>query len=719
MSKKDSIKENSNELQKDTRDNVSKKVVKENKTNKVQNSSNNKPKTSNSVKAEVKDKPEKKINNSNHNKNNIQKDIKKNSPKSYSADKSKIEVIQPKNNTKNVKISENIESTKKNVVKNGNKTNVIKAEEKQEQHGKAKKEVGQKEAKIQKTAKSDQNVAEKNISEKRVEKKVENLSNTENVNKASNQTIKKSDIIEADTKTEMNIFEKVHGKMAVFHTFFALVIIFIALIVFIIAGFTITQMSDSKIKKGVSINNVNVSGLSKEEAKEKLEKELLNNLGENITFKYNNYTYVVSLNDIKAHLDIDAAVDTAYSMGRKGNVFLNDFDVVKLWFTKTNVNMGVAYDNDLLTSCFNDISARLPEQVVQPSYYVDGDKLIVTSGKPGPTVDIDKAKECILYAIESNNYSNIEYELPIKTKEPDPIDIDKIASEVVREPKDAYYTVEPRMVYPHEYGIQLKQSIDEIKTMLNEPKDEYEIGLNLIRPNVTVNDIGQEAFPDMLSTFSTNYAASNVNRTTNLELASNKIDGVVIMPGETFSYNKTVGERSIEAGYKNAAVFENGQVVDGLGGGICQISSTLYNTVLYADLEIVERNNHTFLTSYLPGGRDATVVYGVLDFQFKNNRSYPIKIASSVAGGVATISIYGLRTENDCEIEISQVKTQSLPYSTEYVSKPGYASGSLVQGGANGSIYEAYITKTRNGEVVYSGLLSRDTYSPMSRMIAR
>ena len=78
------------------------------------------------------------------------------------------------------------------------------------------------------------------------------------------------------------------------------------------------------------------------------------------------------------------------------------------------------------------------------------------------------------------------------------------------------------------------------------------------------------------------------------------------------------------------------------GGGICQISSTLYNTVLYANLEIVERSNHTFLTSYLPGGRDATVVYGVLDFKFKNNRNYPIKISSSVEGGVATIEIYGL-----------------------------------------------------------------------------
>ena len=226
--------------------------------------------------------------------------------------------------------------------------------------------------------------------------------------------------------------------------------------------------------------------------------------------------------------------------------------------------MGLLYDKDLLESCFENISAKLPDQVIQPSYYIDGTELIVTSGKPGPTVDIERASDFLISSLKNHSYDNSVLELPIKTRYPDSINIEKIVSEVVRPAKDAYYTVEPRMVYPHEYGIELEQSMDEIKTMLSEPKEEYSIGLNMIRPNVTVNDIGQEAFPDLLSSFSTNYAASNVNRTTNLRLASSKIDGVVVMPGETFSYNKTVGERTIEAGYKNAAVFEDGQVVDGL-----------------------------------------------------------------------------------------------------------------------------------------------------------
>ncbi|MBR3133103.1 MAG: VanW family protein [Clostridia bacterium] len=596
---------------------------------------------------------------------------------------------------------------------------------------------------------SDKKSSNENNSKDKIKSTNENLSNNENIKNNKPENIEKpiknqndnnkefdenavltdsvmkkekekdTEILEVNYGEMDNFLGKIREKVGVFRTFIILAVVFLVLVFGIGVFFSVGQMLDKKVKKGISINGVDVSKLSKSEAKDKIEEKIISNLGHDITFKYDNYTYVVTLDQIQASLDVDSAVDMAYSIGRNGNVFSNSFDVASLWFNKTNFNMGVVYNDNLLNSCFEDISTKLPDQVVQPSYYIEGDTLIITSGKSGPTVDIDKAKEIIIKAIESTNYDNSEYELPIKTKEPDRIDIEKIVSEVERDPKDAYYTVEPRMVYPHENGIKVSQSIDEIKEILKEPKEEYEIALNIIRPTVTVNDLGQEAFPDLISTFSTNYAASNYNRTTNLVLASNKIDGVVVMPGETFSYNKTVGERSIEAGYKNAAVFENGQVVDGLGGGICQISSTLYNTVLYANLEVVERSNHTFLTSYLPGGRDATVVYGVLDFKFKNNRSYPIKISSTVSGGVATISFYGLSTPDDYEVEITQNRIRTLPYSTEYVSKAGYSSGSVIQKGSNGSVYEAYKNLYKNGVLVSSSLISTDTYSPMSTMIAR
>ena len=228
--------------------------------------------------------------------------------------------------------------------------------------------------------------------------------------------------------------------------------------------------------------------------------------------------------------------------------------------------------------------------------------------------------------------------------------------------------------------------VDDVKAQIErEKKDEYNVALKYTRADVTVNDLGQDAFPDELGSFVTKYS-NNANRTTNLRLASNKINGTVIMPGDTFSYNKIVGERTIAAGYKNASVFENGRIVDGLGGGICQVSTTLYNAVLYANLQIVERTNHMFLAGYADGGRDATVAYGSLDFRFKNNRTYPIKIESRVENGYCTVKVYGLRMENDFDVEIVSNKIGPLKY-------------------------QAFRRLYQNGVLVGTEELSVDTYS--------
>ena len=272
---------------------------------------------------------------------------------------------------------------------------------------------------------------------------------------------------------------------------------------------------------------------------------------------------------------------------------------------------------------------------------------------------------------------------------PNKIDLDAIYNEIHKEPVNAYYTQNPFRVFPSENGLDFEISLEDAKNLLQEEKDEYIIPLKILYPNVTTNMIGSEAFPDLLSNFSTKYAASNKNRTTNLILAANKINGTVLMPGETFSYNKTVGERTIAAGYKEAPIYVSGRVEDGLGGGICQITTTLYNAVLYANLEVTERSNHQFVPSYAGASRDATVVYGAIDFKFKNNREYPIKITCSVSNGIANFKIFGLKSENDYEVQIT----------------------SRITGKTSNAIYsEAYKTLKKNRNVVSTTLISKDTY---------
>ena len=212
-----------------------------------------------------------------------------------------------------------------------------------------------------------------------------------------------------------------------------------------------------------------------------------------------------------------------------------------------------------------------------------------------------------------------------------------------------------------------------------------------------------------------------VDRETNLKLACSKLDEKIVLPGETFSYNQTLGERTAQAGYKNAKVYENGAVVDGIGGGICQISSTLYNAVLLSNMEIVERRNHQFVTSYLPAGRDATVAYGITDFKFKNTRSTAIKIKTSCSNGVATISIYGIKEQEEYDVSFVTEIISTTPFTVKYIEDSTLKSGEeeIIQKGANGVTTETYIIKKLNGVVASKELLSKDTYNPMQRIIKR
>ena len=192
-----------------------------------------------------------------------------------------------------------------------------------------------------------------------------------------------------------------------------------------------------------------------------------------------------------------------------------------------------------------------------------------------------------------------------------------------------------------------------------------------------------------------------------------------MLPGEEFSYNKVVGERTFANGFKEASVYTSSGVVNGLGGGICQVSSTLYNAVLHANLEIVERRNHRYAVSYVPLGRDATVAYGSIDFRFKNNRTYPIKVVSYAQNGVLNISIMGIKEATEYEVLITTNKLQTIPYETKYIEDNSMLSGTQkqTQYGDNGYKYETYKTLKLNAEVVSSEQISKDNYTPLTRVV--
>lgn len=476
--------------------------------------------------------------------------------------------------------------------------------------------------------------------------------------------------------------------------FILIYLILIAIVIGILVASVITfylfHQNKDEIQSGVYIKGINVSGLTKEEAKKLVSEKLKSELNDHLILKYKNYEYYIEIEQFEAEFDVEASVELAYQIGRSGNPFKDIKDYAMVLMAKIDIDPILKYNQEALTAYLETIGAQLPDQLEQSSYYVDDDKLVITNGKNGSKIDMPELEERIAQEIQNISYKNACIDIPTFTEYPDKINVQTIHDEVYREVQNAYFTTEPRMVYAEVTGVDFDVKAVEEAIAQNPNAEGYTLNLTFIKPQVTVNDLGMDPFPDLLGTFSTKYV-NNPDRTTNLRLASNKINGKVIMPEEEFSFNKIVGKRTEAAGYRNAAIFSDGQVTDGLGGGICQITSTLYNAVVFANMNITSRRNHMFVPSYVTGGRDATVVYGSTDFKFKNSRSYPIKIVSSVEGGIAKVSIYGYKNPNDPEYEIS-IETN------------------LIKTTAKSLVYDAYKIYKQNGNIVNREKMSRDTY---------
>lgn len=496
-------------------------------------------------------------------------------------------------------------------------------------------------------------------------------------------------------------------------------------IVFLLASvfstvFAFINVNNTTFVSGISILGIDVSGLSKDDAKQKVTDDVSNRLSTDVIFKHNDETYTLLPSSVGGSFDIDKVIDDAYSVGRNGNIFQNNFAILNAMINSKNFIPDFSFNSDSFDNSISQMNSNFADGIVEPSYDISGNNLIIKSGKNGNIVDSDKIKSLFVDKLIFVPYNTDSIEVPVFSKEANKIDIDAIHSEIYKEAQDASYTTNPYAVYPSSNGLDFNISIDEAKALITGDKDSYTIPLKTLYPNVKTSDIGIEAFPDLLSSYSTSFASSSSNRATNVSLATNKINGKVLMPGEVFSFNDTVGKRTPQAGFKVAGVYMNGQVATDYGGGICQVSSTLYNAVLRANLEIVDRSNHMFEVGYVPIGTDATVSWGAPDFKFKNSRSYPIKIVTSSSNRKCVVKFYGLKESEEYDIEIVSYRTGSVPYRTTYTTDSSLAAGQqkVIQRGSNGAKSVAYRIRKKNGQVISKELLSKDTYDPHNQIIA-
>ncbi|WP_051250045.1 VanW family protein [Carboxydothermus ferrireducens] len=301
--------------------------------------------------------------------------------------------------------------------------------------------------------------------------------------------------------------------------------------------------------------------------------------------------------------------------------------------------------------------------------------------------------------------------------------LDQINKEIYVEPKNAEFRLLPNETFaiiPHKTGIALdsEQAVKDVQANLLENPLKVSFKLKEVLPDKTTEDIKKMRLTGLLASFTTSFDVRKVNRSYNIGVAAGKLNGILIAPGEVFSFNKTVGPRSAKEGYKNAPVILRDQLVEALGGGVCQVSTTLYNAVLLANLPIVERHNHSLPVAYVPPGRDATVTDGGKDFKFKNNLPCYLYIKSYVNGNRITFKIFGDASLKK-HVVIKSWVTKTLPYKTIIIKDPSLPEGKKVvkQEGAPGKYAKAQRIVYQNGRVVKVENLRDSYYKPMNEII--
>ncbi|WP_156801947.1 VanW family protein [Desulfurispora thermophila] len=302
--------------------------------------------------------------------------------------------------------------------------------------------------------------------------------------------------------------------------------------------------------------------------------------------------------------------------------------------------------------------------------------------------------------------------------------LDEIGREITEPPRDASFRVrsdDSIEIIPGRPG----KKIDRDRVLADLQKDLQEgylsrrIELVLVeaQPRVTTQQVEGYGLSGLLASFTTRFDAANADRSYNIRIAAKALDDLLLPPGETASFNQVVGPRSSEAGYKNAKVIVGNELVDGLGGGVCQVSTTLYNAALLAGLEIVRRSNHSLPVSYVAPGRDATVTYGYIDFVFRNSTPNHILVKTFTGNGSLTVKIYGNRQYRK-QISVRTKILEVFPPQVVYEQDPTLPRGvqKVKQEGKPGYRVAAERVIYENGQSRVEPLPG-SLYRPMNKII--
>lgn len=430
------------------------------------------------------------------------------------------------------------------------------------------------------------------------------------------------------------------------------------LIIFILICFGLIGQSyalgkGDRIYKNIYIENIDVSGLTKEEAINKIEKYIYEK--DKIKLKYRDRIYNLNLKDIDLNYNINSIVDEALELDKKSNLIDNVKSKLKLSFgEKSNFILKVRYDEEKLNSYIGNISKDINTNPVNSTISINEDtnEFILTKEKIGTYVDKEKLLNIINNKINTREYF-IE-DIPV-------------------------YNINPK------YNFKKLSNIDSV-----------------------------------LGIYETKFNPKNYNRVENIKLAADKINNIIVDSKEQFSFNKIIGARSLKRGFKEAPIIINGEMKEGIGGGICQVSSTVYNAALYSGLEILQTRNHSIPSGYISKGRDATVSYGNIDLIFRNNYDYPILIKNFIKEDKLISVVYGNSKDKrniDIETEIIEVIPKNIVIRNSEELKEGKTT--IKDKGRDGYKVKTYRVYKNNGIIEKKELINESYYPPKEKLILK
>lgn len=427
------------------------------------------------------------------------------------------------------------------------------------------------------------------------------------------------------------------------------------------------SLFDSFLPMGnVTVGNTSLRGMTKQEAKQALTA---------MQREYDENPMVIRVRDSAVELtgkeagivfDANAAVNAAFRNPGCVNLELLPFLQMDTNAVKAAVDeLGAIFNTTFKQSVWTvngNTPSLAPDIEEQP-----GKVLVVKKGIPQYGLDTNALYELVLAGYDSYQFqvvgecSALEPELP---------NLETLLQEHYVAPVDAKMDGTTFAIQEESYGYGFDLEDAAAKLAALPYGQTLSIPFFRIPAEVTAKDLLSTLYTDVLGEFQTPYQGEdNNNRNTNLALACAAINDVVLLPGEEFSYNNALGERTADAGYKPAGTYVNGLTVDTIGGGICQVSSTLYYCTLLADLEIIERWPHGFISNYTDPGMDASVNWPNADLHFSNNTDYPIKIVAYRADGNVTVKILGTETK-DYYVEMHYKIVSTEPYETVYEEYP-------------------------------------------------